>query len=386
MDSFNKKKILFVSHSPGLYGAERSLLDLVSAMDAKYEAMVVVPALGDLSRVLNDRGIAYVVQPHKAWVGDETYLLRVPYRILFNMFSFLSLLKKIRTNGFCPDIVYTNSLVKPLGAAIAKYYDVPHVWHAREFVKEDFGFGFDLGEKLTRTLLLKTTSIMICNSYALKNKMLNFVPEEKIKVIYNGVLGERENISTEISRSLRHQEDMKLCIVGSLQPGKGQEDAIRCTSILKNKGYKVSLQVVGSGKSAYVDYLTKLVDKLKLEDDVIFRGFVSEPQKIMGSSHICLVCSRCEAFGRVAVEAMSFGISVVDASTGGLPEIIENRVNGLLYKFGDAEELSEKVEMLIEDKQLYENISLKSTSSVYERFTRDRYVEEIERSMRELFR
>jgi glycosyltransferase involved in cell wall biosynthesis len=102
------------------------------------------------------------------------------------------------------------------------------------------------------------------------------------------------------------------------------------------------------------------------------------------SADITLVCSTCEAFGRVAVESMSVGTPVVGSNSGGLPEIIEDEVNGLLYKPGNPQMLANQVTRLVNDPELYELISQNCISSVYKRFTTDRYVADIESIIREV--
>ena len=63
-----------------------------------------------------------------------------------------------------------------------------------------------------------------------------------------------------------------------------------------------------------------------------------------------LVCSRCEAFGRVTIEAMMSMIPVIGANTGGTKELIKQGYNGLLYEKGDFEDLANKIEELYKDR------------------------------------
>lgn len=372
----NAPEIFFVSHSANLYGAEKSLLDLILNLRDDFRICVLVPARGAMTDILQEQGIEYYVLNHKSWIGKEPWLLRMPYRLYVNARAAHSLRKLFKEKR--PDLIYTNTIAKPLGALLALCLGIPHVWHIREFVKEGLGLGFDFGERLTMALVKATTTRMICNSRALRERMAQDVPADKIEVVYNGLLdeadrtGKQPRAAPDMSRG-----PLRLCLVGALQPAKGQEEAIRSLKILKERGVDATLQLVGAGPLEYEQKLRLLAEQNGVYDTVSFQGFRSDALDLLATVDLCLVCSWREAFGRVAVEAMSVGTPVVATDSGGTPEVVEDGVSGLLYRSGDAEMLADRVLTLVRNPALYRTLSMNGLDSVYTRFTCNRSVQQI---------
>ena len=89
-----------------------------------------------------------------------------------------------------------------------------------------------------------------------------------------------------------------------------------------------------------------------------------------------LVCSKSEAFGRVTIEAMLAGIPVIASNTGGTIELIEHKQNGLLYNYGDVQQLSEMILTLVNDEQLKVKL-VENASRFAEKFTIERTAREV---------
>jgi glycosyltransferase involved in cell wall biosynthesis len=87
------------------------------------------------------------------------------------------------------------------------------------------------------------------------------------------------------------------------------------------------------------------------------------------------MCSQCEAFGRVTVEAMRAGLPVCGTKTGGTPEIIDSGVNGLLSPAGDAKALAANLMALESDEDLRRSLAFRALETA-RRFQRDRHDDE----------
>lgn len=153
-----------------------------------------------------------------------------------------------------------------------------------------------------------------------------------------------------------------------------------------SRSFRNQLHIVGSGEAAYEREIQALAKRLSVEKDVIFEGFRTDALEALAAADDCLVCSRREAFGRVAIEAMLVGTPVVATDSGGIPEIIEDGVSGMLYLPGDATMLAGKILELVGDPELYRNLSQNALESVYRRFTRSRYVQQIKEVISEVLR
>lgn len=174
----------------------------------------------------------------------------------------------------------------------------------------------------------------------------------KSYVIYNG-------ISTHyIAEGNRNELDFKanpieILYVGRLSPIKGVAFLIKAVNELKGK-YNLRLSIVGDGTER--QELEKMVD-----GSTIFYGVQTDIIPFMKKANIFVYPSICqEVFGISIVEAMAFGIPCIGNRVGGIPEIIEDGVNGLLTTNTDTDGIKEcLVEMLeiFRDLQKAEDMS-----------------------------
>lgn len=165
--------------------------------------------------------------------------------------------------------------------------------------------------------------------------------------------------------------------MGSLQPPKGQDEAIMALAKLIHRGINIELSIVGTGNKKFHRYLTELVKYYGIEKQIIFHGYVDNPLPLIHSVDIVLVCSRFEAFGRVTVEAMLAGKPVVGTNSGGTKELIKNGDTGLLYQPGNKDDLSEKIEYLYNNPIVRRRIGSAAQTWARERFNRERYSKEV---------
>ena len=91
-------------------------------------------------------------------------------------------------------------------------------------------------------------------------------------------------------------------------------------------------------------------------------------KELRNNIDIELVCSRNEAFGRVTLEAMLHGIPVVGSNVGGTLELIKNRETGMIYQYGDINDLANKIEVLIKEHELY-NLIINNAMEFANKFT-----------------
>ena len=376
-------RVAFFSHSAGLYGAERSLLDLVLGLRTYgVNPVVILPRRGPLSEKLERENIEHIVYPYCWWIGRDYKVILGPYRFVVNRLSAPALAKMLSKRGI--DLVYSNTLATPVGAMVAKILDIKHIWHIREFVQEDMGADFYFGTSRATRYVANTTSCDIYNSLAVESKFKSLLGNIPGLVIYNGWLV-GESHSKPNRKTLESKKPIKLSIVGGVHRGKGQHEAIEALSILKKEFPQIELNIVGGGRKSYMRGLRDLCSVQKVSSSVAWSGFSSNVSIVYRSSDIILVCSRNEAFGRVVVEAMAEGCPVVGSRSGGIPEIIEHGVSGLLYKCGSVDDLARQVSLLINDSQLYSRIVREGIVDVYKRFSRQRYVEQIYQVLKSLY-
>ncbi|WP_026882253.1 glycosyltransferase family 4 protein [Clostridium akagii] len=169
--------------------------------------------------------------------------------------------------------------------------------------------------------------------------------------------------SIELRKQLGIHDKIVLLYVGRVAKEKDinilQEGYAKILNRYKDK---VALIITGNGPELEVY-------KKSFPKGTIFTGYKigSELAKIYASSDIFVFPSRTETFGNVVLEAMASGLTVIAANAGGVKDTVDNGINGMLFKPGDAEDLANLIIEIIEDKSLMNNIKHNATKTVLER-------------------
>ena len=102
----------------------------------------------------------------------------------------------------------------------------------------------------------------------------------------------------------------------------------------------------------YHGELERLAKELKIDDKIIFHGFVDDVTKneLLCNSHIVVNTSLKEGWGITNIEANACGTPVLSANVPGLRDSVRNGVSGLLYEYGNIEEMASKLKFLIDNK------------------------------------
>ncbi|MEL7038542.1 MAG: glycosyltransferase family 4 protein, partial [Cyanobacteria bacterium J06592_8] len=111
----------------------------------------------------------------------------------------------------------------------------------------------------------------------------------------------------------------------------------------------------------------------KFNDSVVFAGSV-DTEKLHHKYQECdlfVAPSRYESFGLIYVEAMSYGKPVIGCKTGGIPEVIEEKITGLLAQPSDPKDLAEKILNLAGDADLRHQMGQQGRQRVERLFSRE---------------
>lgn len=343
------KKICIVFHSPDRFnGATRSLLDLIETWvkSNRLNIICILPRNGTAVELLHSWGIkTYLFNYHDVRYYSTTPLKEKLIRNTarrFRMFKEFAVdVRRARKQLLSEniDVIYSNTGAIFFGAWLSELLNVPHVWHIREMGEEDQNAHMLCGMNYFIKLLNKS-KLIIAISECVKNKYSKYVGKNtKIIRMYNDVSAANVDYS---KRSLHCP--MKLLIVGSIIEGKGHEQVIRSIRVLIDKSIPVELFVAGKASGDYYNKMLSLVEQLQIQKYVHFLGHVANMKELKREMNVEVVASKCEAFGRITVEAMLSGLPLVGANTGCTKELISDNVNGLLYRWGDVDDLSQKIE------------------------------------------
>lgn len=139
----------------------------------------------------------------------------------------------------------------------------------------------------------------------------------------------------------------QLVTVTRLVPAKGIDTLLKACVELKNRGHEYVLHIIGDGPSR--SDLEKMAQDLGIYNETIFYGYTLHPEEFMPFFDIFVLPSRAEAFGSVFAEAALSCLALVGTNVGGIPEQIEDGVNGLLVNPNDEIALADALEKVISD-------------------------------------
>jgi glycosyltransferase involved in cell wall biosynthesis len=344
-----RRRIVYLDHTAQWGGGEIALLNLVSHLDlTRFDPHVILFADGPLRERLDQQGVKATVIPlDPSVVGAKKDRLgfRSLTRIgdLFTTLRFvLHLARALKT--LRADLVHTNSLKADiLGGLAAKWAGIPVLWHVRDRIADDY-----LPRrvaKLFRVLCRLLPDLVIANSAATWSTLQL---KTRSRVVHDGTL---------LSSPGPIQESMdafsRIVLVGRISRWKGQHVFIQAAHQVRQLFPAAKFQIVGSPLFNEKDYeceLHDMVRHLKLEDCVDFTGFRADVLDVIGQSDILVHASITgEPFGQVVIEGMAAGKPVVATRGGGIPEIVVDRVTGLLVPMGNVPKMAAAIRDLLSD-------------------------------------
>jgi glycosyltransferase involved in cell wall biosynthesis len=186
--------------------------------------------------------------------------------------------------------------------------------------------------KWNRKRLEKYTDTFICPSRFMKDKMIQGgFREDKLQIIPNFTFIQR-------NQSSNFDKENYYCYIGRLSKEKGVETLIKAA---KQNDY--TLKIAGKGP---------LFDELKEKhesDKIIFLGYLNSEEviNVIEKAHFSVIPSEWYENNPLSViESLCLGTPVLGANVGGIPELIEKGVNGLLFESTNVNDLKEKIEQM----------------------------------------
>jgi glycosyltransferase involved in cell wall biosynthesis len=375
-------RVLFVSHSSELNGAERMLLDTLRGLDrAAFEPLLVMPRPGPLAEAATMAGVETRVLPMKWTLTEAPKLWRQLFSWAWDRRSARATGRIIRDRGI--GLVVTNSAAVWTGALAARRAGVPHVWVVHEILDGDRPLlRYLWGRRALVRRMERLSARIIANSEASARA---FGGSGKVVVIGNGIpLG---GLPLPDTSGLRAELGLGpygpvVGVVGKIYPGKGQLEAVLAAGILKRERPGLRLLVIGDVKDArYLERVRGAVVRLGLEENVRFLGPRDDLNDILALLDVLLVASSVDSLGRVALEAMAAGTPVVAAAAGGLPEIVRDGETGILADAPEPGALAAGVSRLLADPGLAARVREGGRRFVAAHYALDGQVRRIERAL-----
>jgi len=293
----------------------------------------------------------------------------------------------VRSEGFLFDIVIAHDWLSAMGAiAIKRELGLPFVFHVHSTEKgRTLGNGSEVVSNIEMRAA-QTADMIITVSNAMKDELIGLgFPAEKIRVIYNGVDPEKYNrnqVSEGKVRGIRQRyglrdDELMVLFLGRLVWVKGVDKLIASMPHILQKIPNAKLVIVGLGDMQ--DYLNRLAQNLKLQDNVKFRfEFIPEEDRIAhyAACDVAVFPSVYEPFGIVAIEAMSMEKPVVVGASGvsGMREIVTTTGQeqcGFHVNPNDPTDIAWGITSALEDPQKRQQLGQNGRKKVLREFTWD---------------
>jgi glycosyltransferase involved in cell wall biosynthesis len=282
------------------------------------------------------------------------------------------------------DLVHHNDNLRAHRASImaGALRRVPQVCHVRSLT--EYCRPVDL-------LLARRVDRFVFMSVAIANQCLSrlSIPPSKGQVIYDPF--DLDQYSIQPDEAVRTRTNLGLSAsdflatnVGRLVPWKGQDVFLRSVAKVAPDWPQLKALVVGepedsSSSREYARRLEMLVSELRLENRVFFTGHRDDVPAVLNASDVVVhSASRPEPFGRVVVEAMAARKPIIATAAGGVLEILDDGVTGLLVQPGHVVEMAAALRRLIVDRDLCRRLGRQARGMAEKRYDARQQVRELE--------
>jgi len=321
LPAVRKRRVMVVGHQVGpmVFGAERSLLGILAALDTdRYDVCCAFPqADPDYLRAVSRHTRSIAVFPFRWW--SKT---RPCDPLAVSRFERLFRRQRI-------DLVHVNTitLLDPLLAA--RRLGIPTVVHARELIDRDEVLAGILGEDPSDIVrrIQAAADFIIANSD--ETHRLYRTPGRSFR-LYNCVDVDRFDIPNDVEPGR-----LKVGIISGNEPKKGIERFVEIAVLASRVRPELEFLVIGP-RTAFVDRLERELRERTPPVKLTFLGYIPDPVDALRRVNVVVSLSEvAESFGRTIAEAMAARRPVVAYRWGAAPELVRHATDGFLIPFLD---------------------------------------------------
>ena len=372
------KKILYLHAGAEMYGADKVLLDLIKGLDkSKFEPHVILPNDGVLVDELKKIGVIVKIIDYP--------ILRRKYFNINGVIRYICSYKKysdlivdyVRKNQI--NLIHNNTTAVLEGIYVKQKCHIPLIWHVHEILLKpkivvDF-INFLMGKYADEIV---TVSDAVA-THILKSK---FISEKKVRVIYNGVDSNKFN---EVDNTIHLREKFHISMdkiivgmIGRVNAWKGQNDFLTAMEpILKENKNVVAFLAGGAfeGEEWRILELDNRIASLDCSEQIIRIDYYKNTNELYNLFDIFVLPStNPDPLPTVVLEAMACGKAIVGYKHGGICEMVSVGENGLLADVRNTMDLSEKINILIENSELRAKMGKNSRNRLLEKFSISSYI------------
>jgi len=377
-----KKKILLVESSVNIGGSAICLINLLKYLDqSKYDLSVLLFSKNEctekIKKYCNNINILEPIHPIKGKTKTKIInIINLSLIRLRHFFSFLRIIHKV-------DLVHLNNGFYYPAIVAARLLGKPCICHFRS-LPADHKTGNNQIPFMSR-FFGKLSNYNIAISEAVRKEYIRLgFNVNKIIVIPDGVdLMQFQN--TAHQKSINTNNTNKEFVIGTiarLVPEKGINTLINAMPYILDKIKNLRCIVIGDGP--LIGDLKNQVAALKLKEKFTFTGNLNNPYEILSNFDVFILPSLREGLSLSIMEAMASGIPVVATRVGGIVELIENGINGILVDPENPKSVANAVLALLNNIKLNKQISVNALTKAKNEFSIVSSIRKIERKYNEL--
>lgn len=348
------KKILFIFHDTNMTGSSITLFRIIENMIPlnKYDIHIAFAAEhGPIIDLFKTYPVTlHPLKKHASGGIGKKLFARFIHFLKFPFFIY----------SLKPALIYSNTLMNIGEVIIAKSMGIKTLVHSHE--------GKEIIRKYAPLIKIENHFVdeyIVVSHYAQKSLEVSTNSHTKKHVIYNGI----ELLPYEPNP--KKEKIINLSVIATIDRNKAQHIAIQAFEALQTN-VSDSLQLHFFGKLADLDYFNELnryIEDKQLSSRIFFHGETKEQVLMYKSTDILLIPSLDETFSLTALEALNFSIPVIASDVGGLCEVIENDISGLLFEVGDSQKLTERILLLFQNHALRQKLIENGHKRVEQYFT-----------------
>jgi glycosyltransferase involved in cell wall biosynthesis len=366
-----RQRILLVVHSAKAGGSERMALLEAQHLEEQFELLLSVPT-GPLRTSFAAHGeLVEAAATLPLWGASAWRWGRSWLRTLFDAVRMAIL---IRRRGI--DLVLTNSSVCFAPVLAAKLAHVPVVVHARDVPKSRLApLVFALHGALADTVIVITGGLA---PYFRRGR------RARIAQIADGIV-----VSGQLPRPspANFHSPLRLCLIGGIDPRKGQDIAVEALAQLRQRGIRATLTLVGRElDERFAKVVRDSAQRLNVASDVEFVGEVDDAGPYLDRTDIVIAPSRGEWTPLVLMEALAHGVPVVATRVGGVEDVVSDRQFGLLVGPEDPTAIASAVAELVTDPTAATDMARRGQRHVDAHFRIERTLEELQAELDRLLK
>jgi glycosyltransferase involved in cell wall biosynthesis len=220
--------------------------------------------------------------------------------------------------------------------------------------------------------------VTTCTLY---NKMhLEHLTGNKIELVYHGI--DIDSLRSA-NKPEPHEEPELILSVGQLKEKKGFSFLIKACHLLKARGFNFVCEIIGDGPERLK--LQGLIEELALKDTVILCGSLPHKNVMERYQYAKLFVLSCvpakdedrDGIPNVLLEAMGYQVPVVSTRFSGIPEVIENGVNGILVDTKNEKTLAEAMALVLNDLELRKKLASNGRKTLEDKFDVNKNIEKL---------